>query len=122
MATTFKRRTDITRDEIMKQVCELNGMEYVPPKNRKSVNYIEILDDDGEPFIITKDGVVINKYTNGKAEPNLNSYRKKNRLRQKVGNSHASKSSHSNSRSIKVVSKRDRIIRNVIESITGKRK
>ena len=57
--TTFKRRTDITRDEIMKQVCELNGMEYVPPKNRKSVNCIEILDDDGEPFIITKDGVVI---------------------------------------------------------------
>ena len=48
----FKRRTDMSKDEIMKRVCELNGMEYIAPENRKSVDYIEVLDDNGEPFLL----------------------------------------------------------------------
>lgn len=73
----FKRRTDISKDEVIKMVCDLNGMPYIPPEKRQPVNYIEVLDDDGEPFIITKDGYVINKYANGKHQPNFNSYKKR---------------------------------------------
>lgn len=61
----LKRRTDLLKEDVLKYVSKLNNITYVPEDQRRPANYIEILDDDGYPFILTKNGDIIAKYNIG---------------------------------------------------------